>query len=78
MKSYMSLPQPVGEQCAWCSAYNYDAADSDTIFQRATFICEMHKARWRANQYYWQQLEKQHGVNYKDIETIEQPVGCSI
>lgn len=66
------------DQCAWCSAHNYDTADSNTIFQRVTFICEMHKARWRANQYYWQQLEKQHGVNYKDIETMEQSVGCSI
>ena len=46
------------DQCAWCTAVNYDYADSDTIFQRATFICEMHKARWRANQYYWAQLRE--------------------
>ena len=62
------------DQCAWCSALNYDAADSDTVFQRATFICEMHKARWRANQYYWQQLEKLHGIKPQVTETTNQPV----
>jgi uncharacterized protein len=56
------------EQCAWCTAYNYDAADSDTMFQRATAICKMHKARWRANQYYWEQLEKYCGVKPVDAE----------
>jgi len=66
------------DQCAWCSALNYDAADSDTVFQRATFICEMHKARWRANQYYWQQLEKLHGIKPQVTETTNQPVVCPI
>jgi len=66
------------DQCAWCTAYNYDTADSDTIFQRATFICEMHKARWRANQYYWSQLEQRHGVKPKGAEVTSQPVGCPI
>jgi uncharacterized protein len=50
------------ERCSSCTGHNYDAADSDTIFQSATFICEMHKARWRANQYYWDALEKACGV----------------
>jgi radical SAM peptide maturase (CXXX-repeat target family) len=50
------------ERCAWCTAHNYDTADSDTVFQRATCICEMHKARWRANQYYWDRLEQTFGV----------------
>ncbi len=48
--------------CGWCTALNYDAADSDTIFQRATYKCEMHKAQWRANQYYWEQLEQRYGI----------------
>lgn len=48
--------------CAWCTGFNYDVADSDTIFQRMTFICEMHKAQWRANEYYWKQLEKKRGI----------------
>lgn len=42
--------------CAWCQGENYDAADTDTFFQRATAICKMHKARVRANNYYWNKL----------------------
>jgi radical SAM peptide maturase (CXXX-repeat target family)/CXXX repeat peptide maturase len=43
----------VGKGCAWCSGCNYDCAETDTIFQRATFICKMHKANARANEYFW-------------------------
>ena len=42
--------------CAWCQGENYDAADTYTFFQRATAICKMHKARVRANNYYWNKL----------------------
>lgn len=43
--------------CAWCQGENYDAADSDTIYQRSTAICKMHKARVRANNYFWSRLD---------------------
>jgi uncharacterized protein len=46
----------VAEGCAWCQGENYDAADTNTIYQRATAICKMHKARVRANNYYWNKL----------------------
>ncbi len=46
----------VASGCAWCQGENYDAADTETIFQRSTAICEMHKARVRANNYYWNKL----------------------
>lgn len=46
----------VASGCAWCQGENYDAADSETIYQRATAICKMHKARVRANNYYWNKL----------------------
>lgn len=46
----------VSSGCAWCQGANYDFADSNTIFQRATFICKMHKARVRANNYYLNKL----------------------
>ncbi len=42
--------------CAWCQGENYDAAATPTIYQRATAICKMHKARVRANNYYWNRL----------------------
>lgn len=57
-----SLPQciecNVAEGCAWCQGENYDAADTPTIFQRSVAICKMHKARVRANNYYWNKLFK--------------------
>ena len=46
----------IANGCAWCQGENYDAADTPTIYQRATAICKMHKARVRANNYYWNKL----------------------
>lgn len=46
----------VASGCAWCQGENYDAAETATIYQRATAICLMHKARVRANNYYWNKL----------------------
>ncbi len=48
----------VASCCAWCQGYNYDSADTETIYQRATYICKMHKARVRANNYLWNKLDK--------------------
>lgn len=64
------------EGCAWCQGENYDAADTDTIYQRSTAICKMHKARVRANNYYWNKLfakleaEGQREEYYKNKKTI--------
>lgn len=46
----------VASGCAWCQGENYDAADTPTLYQRSTAICLMHKARVRANNYYWNKL----------------------
>ena len=46
----------VASGCAWCQGENYDAAETNTIYQRATAICKMHKAQVRANNYYWNKL----------------------
>lgn len=46
----------VASGCAWCQGENYDSAYTDTIYQRSTAICKMHKARVRANNYYWNKL----------------------
>ena len=46
----------IASGCAWCQGENYDAAETETIFQRSTAICKMHKARVRANNYYWNKL----------------------
>lgn len=50
----------VASGCAWCQGENYDSADTPTIYQRSTAICKMHKARVRANNYYWYRLNKKH------------------
>lgn len=49
----------VAAGCAWCQGENYDAAPVPTIFSRSTAICKMHKARVRANNYYWSRLERE-------------------
>ena len=41
---------PIASGCSWCSAYNYQTFG--TVDKRATFICEMHKARSLALVYY--------------------------
>ena len=46
----------VAEGCAWCQGENFDTAKTHTVFERATAICKMHKARVRANNYYWNKL----------------------
>lgn len=48
----------VASGCSWCQAENYDSADSLTIFQRSTSLCKMHKARVKANNYYWEKLDR--------------------
>jgi CXXX repeat peptide maturase len=48
----------VATGCAWCSGCNYDVADTATLYQRATYICELHKARVRANDYFWDRLHR--------------------
>ncbi len=55
-----SLPEcidcDVAEGCAWCQGENYDSAKTHTVYERSTAICLMHKARVRANNYYWNKL----------------------
>ena len=45
----------VASECSYCLAHNYDI--SGTLFRRNKHICKMHKARVRANNYYWARLE---------------------
>jgi uncharacterized protein len=49
---------PVATGCSWCTGNNYDLADTDTIYQRAIYLCKMHKANVRANEYFWNKLSK--------------------
>ncbi|MCL6451462.1 MAG: radical SAM peptide maturase, CXXX-repeat target family [Acetobacteraceae bacterium] len=57
----------VASGCAWCQGWNYDSADTPTIYQRATYICRMHKARVRANEYYWARLGARTAIQRKNV-----------
>lgn len=46
----------VASGCNWCSAANYENAQTANVYERTTFHCEMHKAQARANQYFWSKL----------------------
>jgi len=60
----LSRPQcvdcEVATGCTWCAGFNYDSTPS--LYDRATFICKMHKARVRANEYFYARLKHQAGV----------------
>lgn len=53
--------------CGMCQGFNYDDAPIPTNFYRAKYICKMHKARVRANRYYFAKL-----FNLKGIENENQ------
>lgn len=52
---------PLAEGCSWCSAYNYQVFG--TPDSRATYICEMHKARALANVYFWNKWYRKNNIN---------------
>lgn len=52
----------IASGCAWCQGCNYDCSNIDTIYTRATYICKMHKARVRANNYYWDRLQREKNI----------------
>lgn len=59
----------VASGCAWCQGENYDASSTRTIYQRSIAICKMHKARVRANNYYWNKLYRKlelEGIEMKE------------
>lgn len=71
----------VAEGCAWCQGENYDSADTNTIFQRSTAICKMHKARVKANNYYWNKLFRKLELEnareeYEKNKPLSNPLTC--
>ena len=71
------FPQYISEQkcidcrvnlnCSYCSGNNYDASENNSMFSRSIAGCDMHKARVRANNYFWARLYNEHSVS-RDIE----------
>ena len=52
----------IAEGCAWCQGHSYDTTNGETSYKRATYICNMHKARYRANEYYWGRLREEFNI----------------
>lgn len=53
----------VASGCSYCQGFNYDDAEIPTNFHRAKYICKMHKARVRANNYYFAKLFNKFGIS---------------
>ena len=48
----------VATGCRWCPAENYDNSETDTMYERFTAICKIHKAKVRAKNYYWNKINR--------------------
>ena len=56
----------IASGCRWCPGENYDSSASDSIFDKATAICKMHKVRVRAKNYYTNRIiSKENGRIWK-------------
>lgn len=51
--------------CPNCTAFCYD--ETGSIFDRVSYMCDMHRARKRANDYYWSRMAKQEGVTLQEL-----------
>ena len=58
----------VATGCAFCQGYNYDEAEIPTNFSREKHICKMHKARIRANDYYFSKLFNLFGIEKEGMK----------
>ena len=60
----------ISSECLYCAGCNYNETSKDTLFDRFTAVCQMHKARVRANRYYWARLHNEENIdrssNYKN------------
>lgn len=50
----------VATGCSGCTGFNYDCFG--TIYKRATYLCDMHKANVSANKYFWNKFEACTGI----------------
>lgn len=68
----------VARGCSWCQGENYDSAETSTIYERTTAVCRMHKARVRANNYYWNKLyvHIKNGGNSNKSKIAKPTISC--
>ena len=65
------LECPIAGSCPFCQGFNYDDAETPTNFHRATYNCKMHKARVRANDYYFAKLKNVYGIHRRAEPEIQ-------
>lgn len=51
----------ISSGCNWCTGFNYDESEKDSIFERQIYHCDMHHANVRANEYFWKLYEEKTG-----------------
>src|SRR5574344_627376 len=51
--------------CPNCTAFCYD--ETGSIFDRVNYMCDIHKARYKANIYYWNKLAKKENVTVDEL-----------
>ncbi|MDU1322191.1 MAG: radical SAM peptide maturase, CXXX-repeat target family [Clostridium botulinum] len=52
----------IADGCSWCQGHCYDETNCETNYKRVKYICKMHKARYRANEYYWGRLRDEYNI----------------
>lgn len=60
--SQSCLDCQVASGCAWWQRFSDDEATFGTVYEKAIHICRMHKARVRANEYYWAKLRSKNRI----------------
>jgi len=58
----------IANGCNFCQGYNYDESATASNFYRAKYICKMHKARVRANEYYFAKLFNRFGIKRDSLD----------
>lgn len=70
-KKYQSdrecLECPIATGCEYCQGFSYDESKTSTNFERAKYICKMHKARAKANDYYFSRLFNEKGIARQEL-----------
>lgn len=58
---------PIARGCEFCQGFSYDESDTGTNFYKTKYICKMHKARVRANNYYFAKLYHKTGIQRQNF-----------
>jgi radical SAM peptide maturase (CXXX-repeat target family) len=54
--------------CPTCTAFSYD--ETGSIFNKVGYMCEMHKARKRANDYYWNKMAELEHCSIDELRSV--------